>query len=105
LHAWSSKACALRSGQGEKPVPQGSGDDHPVKGNPALDHRSIRVLEDRQILADARRKGISYFNTLMMLNFLLFVEAIDDRAYGRYLEKLKRIAWYGPEIWEFGKNI
>jgi hypothetical protein len=63
------------------------------------------ISEDRQILAAARREGISYFNTLMMLNFLLSVETIDDRAYGRYLEKLRQIAWYGPEIWEFGRNI
>ena len=63
------------------------------------------ISEDRQILAAARREGISHFNTLMMLNFLLSVEAIDDRAYGRYLEKLRQIAWYGPGIWKFGENI
>jgi hypothetical protein len=63
------------------------------------------ISEDRQILAAARREGISHFNTLMMLNFLLFVEALDARTYGHYLEKLKQIAWYSPEIWKFGEDI
>ena len=39
------------------------------------------VSEDKKILMAARRLGLPYFNTLMIMNFLIFKKAITPQTY------------------------
>jgi hypothetical protein len=71
----------------------------------ALELRWPVISEDGDILLHMRRANLPYFNALMMLNFLLFRERIDLKSHAIYLERLKRVAWYSPYVWEFGKNV
>jgi hypothetical protein len=71
----------------------------------ALQLRWPVISEDRNILMHMRRVKLPYFNSLMMLNFLLFKNRIDLKSHALYLERLKQYAWYSPSVWEFGKNI
>jgi hypothetical protein len=71
----------------------------------ALQLRWPVISEDKNILLHIRRAKLPYFNSLMMLNFLLFRRRIDLNSHGIYFERLKQCARYGPDVWEFGKNI
>ncbi len=46
-----------------------------------------------------------YFDSLMMLNFLLFSQKIDDASYRCYYSTLRNIARYSETVWEFGRDI
>lgn len=71
----------------------------------ALQLRWPVISEDRNILIHMRRAKLPYFNSLMMLNFLLFKNRIDLKSHVLYHERLKKYAWYNPYVWEYGKNI
>jgi len=71
----------------------------------ALKLRWPVISEDRNILVHMQRVKLPCFNTLMMLNFLLFRKRIDLRSHAMYIERLKQYAWYSTHVWEFGKNI
>jgi hypothetical protein len=71
----------------------------------ALKLRWPVVSEDKNILLHMQRSKLPYFNSLMMLNFLLFRKRIDLKAHAVYFKRLKKFAWYSPQVWEFGKNI
>ena len=63
------------------------------------------ISEDRKILRAALEKEMDYFNSLMMLSFLFYRRQVSEKEYRGYLEKLRAIAWYGNEIWEFGARL
>lgn len=68
--------------------------------------RGIPVIsEDKKILMQMEREGISYFNALMMLHFLLFKKKIDLETHSLYLNRLKRIARYSDYVLEFGEEV
>lgn len=46
-----------------------------------------------------------YYNALMMLNFLLFSQRIDDDSYRGYYSALENFARYSEAVWEFGEHI
>ena len=71
----------------------------------ALENKIAMISEDKNILRAMRLAGVPYYNGLMMLNFLLFSQKIDDDGYRHYLGALKSIARYSGEVWEFGKYI
>lgn len=71
----------------------------------ALTLRWPVISEDKNILLHMRRANFPYFNSLMMLNFLLFRGRIDLKTHAIYFERLKQCARYSPYVWEFGKNI
>jgi hypothetical protein len=71
----------------------------------ALKLRWPVVSEDKSILLHMQRSKLPYFNSLMMLNFLLFRKRIDLKSHAVYFKRLKKFAWYSPQVWEFGKNI
>lgn len=71
----------------------------------ALKLRWPVVSEDKSILLHMQRSKVPYFNTLMMLNFLLFRKRVDLRSHAMYFRRLKQCAWYSPYVWEYGKNI
>ena len=71
----------------------------------ALKLRWPVISEDGNILLHMRRAELPYFNTLMMLNFLLYRKRIDPKSHAMYFERLKQYARYSPYVWEFSKNI
>jgi hypothetical protein len=71
----------------------------------ALELRWPLISEDKNILLHMRRAELPYFNSLMMLNFLLFKKRIALKSHAMYLERLKQRARYSPHVWEFGKDI
>jgi hypothetical protein len=71
----------------------------------ALENKLAMISEDKIILRAMQRAEAPYYNSLMMLNFLLFSQKIDDDSYRRYYSALKNIARYSDEIWEFGNFI
>ena len=63
------------------------------------------LSEDKGLLTNARKNGLKYYNTLMILNFLLYRRNIADNDYTSYLQKLKKVAHYGQNIYAFGKIL
>jgi len=71
----------------------------------ALAHRLPVISEDKQVLLSLEREEISYFNSLMILHFLLFRKVIDAETHAAYFHELTRSAWYSNQILEFGKKV
>jgi hypothetical protein len=70
------------------------------------EHYSLPVIsEDKKILAKLKRTDLPYFNVLMMLNYLCYVDAIDRRQYLKYHTALRVFAWYSPKIWAYGNSV
>lgn len=63
------------------------------------------ISEDKKILNRMDRENHPYFNSLMMLNYLLFKHCITPDDYQYFLKALHEIAWYGPRIWRFGEKL
>ena len=63
------------------------------------------ISEDKKLLLDAQENNIPYFNSLMMLNFLLLKKKIRQKEYASLLEKLKSVARYRKDVWEFGAEV
>jgi len=71
----------------------------------ALENKLAMISEDKRILRAMRRAQAPYYNALMMLNFLLFSQKIDDDGYRRYYSALENIARYSEPVWEYGRLI
>ncbi len=63
------------------------------------------LSEDKEILESCREEGREYYNTLMMLNFLLLRGRIQDEEYPEYLSRLKDCAHYGEKVMNYGHEI
>jgi len=63
------------------------------------------ISEDRQILMRAKGLNLPFFNTLMVLNFLLYKNALNLLEYQTTLDKLRAIARYSDEIYAFGGRV
>ena len=63
------------------------------------------ISEDKRILTQLKQTHLPYFNVLMMLNFLSYIEAIDREQYSRYYTVLQEFAWYSPKIWAYGSSV
>jgi len=65
--------------------------------------QSCPVLsEDKEVLENARKNGLHYYNTLMMLNYLLLKQRITKKEYPEYLQRLIDISHYSEDILEYG---
>jgi hypothetical protein len=71
----------------------------------AIENKLAMISEDHGILKAMHRAKAPYFNALMMLNFLLLVNRINEDSYRRYFSELKNIAWYSEAVWAFGETI
>ena len=71
----------------------------------ALQNNLPVISEDKKILSKLKQTHLPYFNMLMMLNFLSYVEAIDGDQYSHYYTLLQKIAWYSPKIWYYGSRV
>lgn len=63
------------------------------------------ISEDKQVLMEAKRRGLPYFNTLMIMNFLIFKKAIDGKIYETALEILQKKAYYSAFVFNFGQRV
>ena len=63
------------------------------------------ISEDKKILMAMKSARKPFFNSLMMLNFLLYRQMIDNRQYAQYHLALRQFARYSDEIWQYGARI
>ena len=71
----------------------------------ALRHSLPVISEDKKILSKLKQTHLPYFNMLMMLNFLCYIDAIDGDQYSYCCGLLQKIAWYSPKIWYYGSSV
>ncbi|MDA3810370.1 MAG: hypothetical protein PF518_08585 [Spirochaetaceae bacterium] len=68
--------------------------------------KKLPVLsEDKEVLLNAKNHGLSYYNSLMMLNYLLLKKRISLLEYPEYLHRLIDISHYSEDILEYGNRI
>jgi hypothetical protein len=63
------------------------------------------ISDDKKILLAMKRARRPFFNSLMMLNFLLYRRRLNNQQYARHLAALERFARYSDEVWEYGARI
>jgi hypothetical protein len=71
----------------------------------ALDLNLPIISEDKKILMAMKRAKRPFFNSLMMLNFLLYRRRIQNQQYIQYHQALKKFARYSDEVWKYGARI
>jgi hypothetical protein len=71
----------------------------------ALDFDLPVISEDKKILMAMKRAQRPFFNTLMMLNFLLYRRRIENQQYIQYHRALKKFARYSDDIWQYGATV
>jgi hypothetical protein len=69
-------------------------------------HCNLPVIsEDKKILLRLKRTHLPYFNVLMMLNYLCYIDAINRHQYLKFYSTLQSFAWYSPKIWAYGRSV
>ncbi len=63
------------------------------------------VSEDKQVLLAARSKGLPFFNTLMMVNFLFFRNLLTHEELKKKIFELTKFAWYHADVFEYGDLV
>ncbi|HUI91203.1 MAG TPA: hypothetical protein VLX68_03045 [Chitinivibrionales bacterium] len=63
------------------------------------------ISEDKKLLVEAQRCNIIYFNSLIMLNFLLLKKQITGEKYSSLVQTLRSVARYGENVWRFGELV
>lgn len=86
-------------------VPMENGDTDQKLIRICVTDKLTLISEDKKLLLDAQKKNIPYFNSLMMLNFLLLKHKMGRKEYAIMLEKLKTVARYGMDVWGFGAEV
>ena len=71
----------------------------------ALDLNLPIISEDKKILMSMKRANRPFYNSLMMLNFLLYRRRIENHQYIQYYLELKKIARYSDDIWRYGATV
>jgi len=71
----------------------------------ALDLDLPIISEDKKILMSMKRSNRPFYNSLMMLNFLLYRRRINNQQYIQYHLALTKFARYSDDIWEYGANV
>lgn len=71
----------------------------------ALYKNSALISEDRKILHRAKRMGLNYYNSLMMVLFMFFKGFLSEQVVQGKIEQLKQFARYGQDIWEYGQQL
>lgn len=70
----------------------------------AMEKQLPVISEDKSILMKAKKANLPYYNALMMLNWLLFKQKVNQEKYLLYFSSLKKIARYSQEVWEYGSE-
>lgn len=63
------------------------------------------ISEDKKLLLKAGRADLQFYNSLMMLCFLLYKDKITKLDYKKYHKELTTIARYNQYVWDFGEKV
>jgi hypothetical protein len=63
------------------------------------------LSEDKQLLMNARKKGLVYFNCLMLVIALFYHEHISVDILDELIAKLEQFAWYDSKVFRFGQHV
>lgn len=63
------------------------------------------ISEDKKILMHANRGNLPFFNTLMIMNFMIYKNVISMAEYQAGLDLLQEEAYYDAFIFEYGKMV
>ncbi len=63
------------------------------------------LSEDLEILQYAEKSGWNYYNTLMMLNYLLLKGRLLESEYNKYLFRIVEISHYSKKILDYGEIV
>ncbi len=63
------------------------------------------VSEDRKLLLAAGKKGLVYFNSLMILLMLVYKKHISKDEYLMYIDRLKTVSRYSKTVWQYGESV
>ena len=68
--------------------------------------KGVSVLsEDLEVLKNAGMQNLPYYNTLMVLNYLLFKGRISLSEYPEYLNRLIEISHYSKDVLTYGSEL
>jgi hypothetical protein len=71
----------------------------------AVDLKLPVISEDKKVLMDVAKYKLPYYNSLMVLNFLLFLKKIVLEQYDQYHCKLLSVARYSAFVLTYGENV
>lgn len=63
------------------------------------------ISEDKKVLTMASKKGLPYFNSLMVLCFLLYREYIDENVFDQHFKMLLSVSRYSSFVIEYGEMV
>jgi hypothetical protein len=63
------------------------------------------ISEDFKILNTISKTDTPYFNSLMMICYLLFIQKISKNDFLHYRENLVQFARYNDFVWNFGDEL
>ncbi len=63
------------------------------------------LSEDRQLLLASSRRGLTYYNTLMLLLSLVLQKKLDVARYRKAYAGLRATARYSPVVWQAGAQV
>ena len=87
---------------------------HNIKNDISNDEKLVKcsikkklpvITEDKKVLNLAKNSKIEYYNTLMILNYLLYKDIINIVQYDFNYNLLIDYAWYSTKVLDFGKII
>ena len=83
----------------------GSGETDPVLVQAAADLHAIILSEDKQILQAARKQGLDYYNSLMIILALYKRKKISSKRCDQLLVELQAFAHYDDKVWAYGRRL
>lgn len=63
------------------------------------------ISDDYTILNKTSKAGLPYFNTLMVITYLLYIKEISEDYCTDLLFSLKKIARYNDFVWKYGESV
>lgn len=63
------------------------------------------ISDDKRIIQQGRENNLTYYNSLMMLIFLLYKKHISYSEYIKFNKKLTNIAWYSKKIITYANTL
>jgi hypothetical protein len=63
------------------------------------------ISEDKALIKKTMESGLPCFNSLMIMNFLFYHDKLTKAEYKKFQTKLKRIARYNQDVWDYGDLV
>lgn len=71
----------------------------------ALEMKLPLISEDGPLLKRAQLEGLDFYNTLMILLFILYKECITESEYRSFITRLEGVARYNKLVWAYGESL